>query len=145
MINKIINRGLAAVLLVPVSAFAQLESDAVEPITSPVSFSNLLGLVSSLVFVIAAILLVGWLYARMRGVNVRASNAIKILAAQPLGAKEKIVIVQIGDTQIAVGATPTSLQALHVFDKPVIDASDRELVTPFADRLRGALGRVGSR
>ena len=136
---------LVAVLLAPLPVLAQSEPEAIDVMSSPVSFANVLGLVGSLVFVIAAILLVGWLYARMRGLNVRAGNAINILAAQPLGAKEKIVIVEIGDKQIAVGVTPSSLQALHVFDKPVISAADMEFVTPFADKLRGALGRVGSR
>jgi len=136
---------LVAFLLAPLPVFAQSEPEAVDVMTSPVSFSTLLGLITSLIFVVAAILLVGWLYARMRGVNPGASNAINILAAQPLGAKEKIVIVQIGDKQIAVGVTPSCLQALHVFDKPVISASDRAPITPFADKLRGALGRAASR
>ena len=140
-----IKRILAALLMAPLAAFAQEETQSLDGITSPVGLSDVLGLITSLILVIAAILVVGWLYARMRGMNVRSGNVINILAAQAVGAKEKIVIVQIGDKQIAVGVTPSSLQALHVFDKPVVDASDIAVVTPFADKLRGALARVTAR
>lgn len=130
--------------MMPLTVFAQTESDGPGAIASPVSIPSLVSVVGSLFFVIAAIVLVGWLYSRMRGVNVRASKAISILAAQPLGAKEKIVIVQIGDKQIAVGLTPSCLQTLHVFDTPIIESSETELNIPFAEKLRGALGRAAT-
>lgn len=123
---------------------AQPDADGAGSAVSPVSIPSLLSVVTSLLFVIGAIVLVGWLYSRMRGINVRASKAISILAAQPLGTKEKIVIVQIGDKQIAVGMTPNCLQTLHVFDKPIIDAVETESTIPFAEKFRSALGRAGS-
>jgi flagellar protein FliO/FliZ len=101
--------------------------------------------VTSLIFVIGAILFVGWLYSRMRGVNLGASKVINVLAAQPLGPKEKIVVVQIGNKQIAVGMTPSSLQTLFVFDEPVVGQREGSSPASFSDRLRHALGRVGSK
>jgi flagellar protein FliO/FliZ len=112
--------------------------------SSPVGVTNVLSLVTSLIVVIGAILFVGWLYSRMRGVNLNASKVIDVLAAQALGPKEKIVVVQIGNKQIAVGMTPSSLQTLHVFDEPVIQPSEGITAASFSDRLRNALGRGGS-
>jgi len=144
VINAFAKSIATTILCAPCVAMAQADSDAVRGAVSPVSIPSLLSVVTSLLFVIGAIVLVGWLYSRMRGINVRASKAISILAAQPLGAKEKIVIVQIGDKQIAVGMTPSCLQTLHVFDKPIIESAEMESTIPFADKLRGALGRAGS-
>lgn len=140
--NKILIKAfLPALTIMPLAAFAQSGQQPTGGISSPVSVTSILSLVTSLIFVVGAILFVGWLYSRMRGVNLRASKAINILAAQPLGPKEKIVIVGIGDKQIAVGMTPTSLQTLHVFDKPVVLHSESPAPAPFADKLRNALGR----
>jgi flagellar protein FliO/FliZ len=144
MIKILTRHFLPALSVAPLVAFAQGSPEAARGISSPVGVTSILSLVTSLIFVIGAILFVGWLYSRMRGVNLRASKAISILAAQPLGPKEKIVIVGIGDKQIAVGMTPTSLQTLHVFDKPVVLQSESTDATPFADRLRNALGRSSS-
>jgi flagellar protein FliO/FliZ len=133
------------VLMTPLAAFAQTESDAGSPMASPANFSNLLSLIASLIFVVGAILFVGWIYSRMRGVNLGASKVINVLAAQALGPKEKIFIVQIGSKQIALGLTASSLQTLYVFDEPVVAQTEAALPGAFADRLRSALGRNGSK
>lgn len=129
--------------MMPYAAFAQDQADGTVSMSSPVSVTSMLSLVTSLIFVIGAILLVGWLYSRMRGVNLSASKVINVLAAQPLGPKEKIVVVQIGNKQIAVGMTPSSLQTLHVFDEPVVAQREGSTAPSFSDRLRNALGRGG--
>ena len=114
-------------------------------LSSPLGLSSLMGLGASLVLVVGAILFVGWFYSRVRGVNVGGSKVINILAAQALGPKERIIVVQIGGKQIAVGVTPSSLQALHVFETPVIQALERESPGSFAEKLRTAFGGFGSK
>jgi flagellar protein FliO/FliZ len=122
-------------------AFAQGQAATPSPVTSPISVTSMLSLVTSLIFVIGAILFVGWLYSRMRGVNLGASKVINVLAAQPLGPKEKIVVVQIGSKQIAIGMTPSSLQTLHVFDEPVVQQREGATGASFSERLKSVLGR----
>lgn len=145
MINLLLKRPSAVLVLLPYAAFAQNQPDNIVPMSSPVSVTSMLSLASSLIFVIGAILFVGWLYSRTRGVNLSASKVINVLAAQPLGPKEKIVVVQIGNKQIAVGMTPSSLQTLHVFDEPVVTQREGATAASFSDRLRHALGRGGSK
>jgi flagellar protein FliO/FliZ len=135
----------ATLVVVPLSARADTPLGGGETLSSPFGVSNLIGLAASLVLVVGAIVLVGWLYSRMRGVGVGASKVIKVLAAQALGPKERIFVIQIGDKQIAVGLTPSSLQTLHVFDSPVIKPQDTEPASSFAAKMRTAIGGVASR
>ena len=103
---------------------------------------GILGFGASLLFVIAAILLVGWLYTRMQGIRGGTSNVIDILATQSLGAKERILLVGIGDKQIVIGMTATQLQTLHVFDEPVVSTAERPQSSAFAERLVAAIKSV---
>jgi flagellar protein FliO/FliZ len=106
---------------------------------------TLLGLGGSLVLVIAAILFAGWAYSRVRGLNSGPSTVISVLAAKPLGPKERIVLVQIGDQQLALGVTQGSLNTLHVFDEHVIELPKNLPSIPFANKLRGAFEEMRSK
>jgi flagellar protein FliO/FliZ len=106
--------------------------------------TDLLGVGFSLVLVVAAIIIAGWLYVRMQGLRGGPSSAIRVLAAQSLGPKERIVLVQVGDKQIAVGMTQAQLSTLHVFDEPVVAPDAPAVGTRFTDRLRAALGNAGA-
>ena len=106
----------------------------------PVGVPDIFGLGASLAVVLAAVVLVGWLYSRTQGIRGPGSSIITILAAQPLGPKERIVLVEVGGKQIVVGMTAAQLQTLHVFEHPVVDAGEKVAVgAAFADRLKTAL------
>lgn len=111
--------------------------DSLDP---PVGLAEVLGMGFSLVMIIGAVVLVGWLYARSQGVRGAGGDVISILAAQPLGPKERIVLVEVGGKQIVLGMTSAQVQTLHVFDEPVVTGSQKTVAgTAFADRLRSAL------
>lgn len=110
---------------------------------SPVGPSEVLSLGTGLVLVVGAILLTGWLYTRTQKLRGGASDLIRIVASQPLGTKERVVLLQVADKQLLVGMTSTSVQTLHVFDEPV--AEPVETATGgFAERLRAAVRGQGS-
>ena len=117
----------------PAVAAPALEQSAQS--SPPVGIPGVLGFGVSLILVIVAILVVGWLYAQMRGVRGASSNVINILASQSLGSKEKIVLVEVGDKQIVVGMTAAHLQTLHVFEEPVVSSAERAGNSAFAERL----------
>ena len=144
MTHKSFKLVVVSALAAPSFALAQDTDSGRDVLASPVDVSTLLGLAASLVVVIGAILLAGWAYSRLRGVSTGASRVINVLAAQSLGPKERIVLVQIGGKQLAVGLTPGSLNTLHVFDEPVIDLPEKRPATPFAERLRVAFARAGT-
>lgn len=106
----------------------------------PVANSELLGLAGSLVLVIGAVVVVGWLYSRTQGLRGVASDVINVVAAQALGPKERIILVEVGGKQIVLGMTAQQVQTLHVFDEPVAASGQAEPVaSAFAKRLRSVI------
>jgi flagellar protein FliO/FliZ len=95
----------------------------------------------NLLLVIGAILLFGWIYTRSQGLRAARNGHFRVLAAQPLGAKEKVVLLQVGEQQVVVGISPGGMNTLLVPEKPVVPAAAApgEDELGFAERLRAAL------
>jgi flagellar protein FliO/FliZ len=110
-------RLLTALLLLGLP-FAALAQPAV-PATEPVGAGNLLQLTLSLAAVVAAIFGVGWLFRRMQGLPGSTHRALRVIATLPVGTRERIAIIQAGDTQVLVGLSPGRIQTLHVLENPV--------------------------
>jgi flagellar protein FliO/FliZ len=58
-----------------------------------------------------------------------------------LSTRERIVLVQVGDTQVLLGVAPGRVEAIHVLDKPVVADEGEEITGSFAVRLKEALGK----
>lgn len=105
----------------------------------PPGAPDVIGVATSLVFVIGAILLVGWFYSRAQRIRGGVAGEIRVVAVQPLGTKERIVVVQIAGTQLVVGVTSSSISTLHTFDQQVVSPAQTLPGSSFAGRLRSAL------
>ncbi len=108
---------------------------------SPLSGTELLSMSMNLLLVIGAILLFGWIYSRSQGLRSARNGHFRVLAAQPLGAKEKVVLLQVGEQQVVVGISPGGMNTLLVPEKPVapvaaVPGGDER---SFAERLRAAV------
>lgn len=68
------------------------------------------------------------------------NNAIKVVSVMALGARERLALVEVGGQQILLGITPSAIRTLHVFDEPVVDASNPPS-GEFARRLQGMIGK----
>ena len=123
------------------SAAAATQDKISAPLT--VGSAEVLSVTGGLVSVVAAILVAAYVYSRMKGPKIGGSNVINIIASQPLGPKERIVLVEIAGTQFAIGMTTSNVQTLHVFDKPVISPDEMAGQPGFADRLKDALRGFG--
>jgi flagellar protein FliO/FliZ len=55
----------------------------------------------------------------MRGFGNRVSGAIDVIADIPLGAKERAVLLKVGQKQILVGVAPGRVNTLHVLEEPL--------------------------
>lgn len=108
-------------------------SDGVAPIGSP----QIVNLGGGLLFVILAIVGLGVLYAKTQGLKTGSGGVINIVATQAIGPKERIAVVEVSDKQLLIGMTATSVQTLHVFDEPVVEAPEPQI--PFSRRLRNAM------
>lgn len=134
MIRVVHNTALIAVCSVlPVApVFA-----ATVPRAAPVGVGDVLNMGTGLILVIAAILVTGWLYSRTQKMRGASSDLIRIVASQPLGTRERVLLLQVADKQLLVGMTSTQVQTLHVFDEPI--AITEAPVNGFAERLRAAV------
>jgi flagellar protein FliO/FliZ len=145
--NNVMNRSfhnpvsrwpLILLVLQPLRVLA--DTSAQTPVLRPPPGApDVLSVATSLVLVIGAIFLVGWLYSRTQRIRGGVAGEIRVVAVQPLGAKERIVIVQIAGKQLVVGVTSSNISTLHTFDEQVVDPAQTMIGGSFAARLRTAL------
>ncbi|MGM3277845.1 flagellar biosynthetic protein FliO [Ralstonia sp. 24A2] len=72
--------------------------------------------------VLAMIVAAGWLLRRLQhraGMGPgRRSQVISVVAQQMLGAREKVVVVEVEDTWLVLGVTQQHVQTLHTLPRP---------------------------
>ncbi len=132
-------RYLASIFwLLPGFAAAQAESGSapVEPLASP----YLLKLTGGLILVVAAIFAFAWLVKKLNLNQQSSHGLIRIVAGLPLGTRDRIVLVQVGDEQILLGLTPGRIEKLHTLAQPLDAPAGAPAGASFARRLRDAMG-----
>ncbi|PAU65672.1 flagellar biosynthetic protein FliO [Pseudomonas sp. PIC25] len=130
-------------LVLPLGALAaEPAAQAAAPVAANGGVGGQLAqLLLGLLLVVGLIFLLGWLLRRVQRIGPRGGQVIKLLASQPLGARERLLLVQVGSEQILLGLTPGRISTLHVLSEPV-HLPDAEPATPeFAQRLMELLGK----
>ena len=86
-----------------------------QPVPSPTG--GLLRVLLALLVVLAAVLAAAWLARRMRSFSGAGGSSLELLAQLPLGARERAVLLRVGDCRLLVGVAPGTVRTLHVFEK----------------------------
>lgn len=73
------------------------------------------------------------------------ASAIRVVGGIALGAREKLVLVQVGDKQLLLGMAPGQLRTLHVFDQPVVPENGSEAGRGFGSLLANLSSRGDKR
>lgn len=73
--------------------------------------------------VLAVIAGAAWLLRRFGGVARSPASAIKVIGGSAVGQRERIVLVEVGDTWLVVGVAPGHVTALHSMPKGESTAS----------------------
>lgn len=81
------------------------------------SFGELLRVVLSLIAVVVMILAVGWLTRRMQARVRPGGHRVRCLETLAVGVKEKVLLLEVGEQQLLVGASPAGLRTLMVLDE----------------------------
>lgn len=124
-------------------AIAQVEqsTEATKRVIEPVD--SLGKVVLMLVVVIALILALAWLLNKTKSLRFVGSQqgVIKTLAVMPLGVKEKVALVQVGDKQLILGITSQQINCLGELDTPLQAQSQDEQAqaNSFAELLKRAI------
>lgn len=96
---------------------------------------------TALFIVLVSVIGFAWMMRRFGRLQSSAKGALQMIDGMALSTRERIVLVQVGDTQILLGVAPGRVQAVHVLDKPVLAEGGKEMTGNFADRLREVLGK----
>lgn len=73
-----------------------------------------------LLVIVGLILLLAWAVRRFTNIGPRSVGAMRVLSALPVGNRERIALVQVGDRQLLIGVAPGHVSTLHVFEENVV-------------------------
>jgi len=125
------------------SSFAldKVESPAVKPMIDPLSGTNVAQMLVGLLFVLILVIAVAWLVRRVGGVSMAGGGAMSVVGGMSMGARERVVLLQVGDEQILIGVSPGRIQTLHVLENPidvqVKKVTDHNFANKLSEALRG--------
>lgn len=101
-------------------------------------------MMAGLLLMIALIVGLAAVLKRVNGLQRSLPGAIRVVSATSIGARERLLLVEVGGRQLLVGAAPGRLQTLLVLDEPVAAPPPvHGEANGFAARLRDALGTSG--
>ena len=154
-----------ALLLLSLLPFAALPASAMIG-TPPVAVTataapswgatGLLQAASGLAVVLALIFLCAWVARRLGLQKHNSGRLVKVIASTSIGQRERVVVVEIGGTWLALGVTPGQIQSLHTMPAQELAEEPRlpmgrgaiaatnaatNVAGAFAQKLRESLGR----
>jgi len=114
---------------------------AKKPLVAPVqsgsdSLSNLIQVSFGLFVVIVLIVAIAWFTRRFGNLQVAAKGNLRIVGGLPLGARERVVLIQVGSEQIVLGVAPGRVEKIHVLENLIpIEESHSLSKNSFAIKL----------
>lgn len=137
---RVLAVSVAGMWAAPTIAEVARRAAPAEGAMQPLNTGSLFQVAGAMLAIVVLIVAVAWFLRRFGGLQTTASGALKVLGGISMGTRERVVLMQVGDTQLLVGVTPGRVQTLHVLDKPVEVDSQSE-VPKFADRLAEVMRR----
>ena len=99
---------------------------------APTAAGSLLQTILSLGFVIALLVGLAWLLKRFGPKHITGGTTVKLVGALSVGARERILVVEVGDQWIVVGASPGRMNALATMPRQEVDEAKLAGVQPIA-------------
>ena len=107
----------------------------------PVSLDSISKLLLALILVLGVIFLAAWLMKRLNLLMAFKNPYFHVQASHSLGARERVVLMTVGDKQILLGVTANNVRTLHVFDEPIQVEVQAEPLG-FAEKLAAVMQRA---
>ncbi|MGF1680400.1 flagellar biosynthetic protein FliO [Photobacterium minamisatsumaniensis] len=108
------------VLLVPLFGLLSFPATSASSAASAAPNLSIASTVASLVLVVGVILFLAWLLKRMKFPGVQGNDSsLRVLRQLPVGQRERIVLLQVGDEQMLVGVTQQNISLLGKLDQPL--------------------------
>ena len=124
------------------TATAQVLAPSAPPPPAPAGAGSLGGAVLALVLVVGLILALSWLARRIPGLGGTGGGhpGLRIVGALPLGPRDRLVVVDVGGTQLLLGVGAGGPRTLHTLGQPLPDPPARS-APAFAQLLAQHLGK----
>ncbi len=91
---------------------------------APSAAGSLVQTILSLGFVIALLVGLAWLLKRFGPKHITGGTKVKLVGALSVGARERILVVEVGEQWIVVGASPGRMNALATMPRQESDDSE---------------------
>lgn len=116
--------------------------------SEPIGLSNYMQMFFGLFIVVALIFGMAWFMKRLGSVNGMAAGNLKVLGGISVGQRERVVLIQAGETQLLIGVAPGEIRTLHVLDELITTQSNTSetpsnMASSFADKLHAAIKSRG--
>ncbi len=130
----------AAALACSSLATAAESTAASSPVQDPLAMTSLWQLTLGMIAVLGLIMGLAWLLKRTGRFQATAGGGLRVLGGLSMGARERVVLLQVGDTQLLVGVAPGRVQTLHVLEQAL---ETGRTVTPagFSEQLGRLLNK----
>ncbi len=107
----------------------------------PSAAGSIGGTLFALALVLGLIFGLAWLARRMPGMTgLRGNSGLRVVRSLGLGARERLVVVEVGGTQLLLGTGAAGTRLLHTLETPLADDAPAQ-PTPFAQLLAQRLGK----
>jgi flagellar biosynthetic protein FliO len=73
--------------------------------------------------IVCLILGLAWFVKRFGGFNMTGGRDMRVLSTVPLGARERVALIDVKGQQFLIGVTTQNINHLHTFDEPVVDTT----------------------
>ena len=136
-------RSQAATVAPPAAIATTAQTGVAAPATaSPSTAGSLGGAVFALVLVVGLILLLSWLAKRMPGLGGGgvANPALRIVGSLALGPRDRLVVVEVGQTQLLLGVGAGGTRTLHTLEQP-LPGAEAKTTPAFAQLLAQHFGK----
>ncbi|KQV80440.1 hypothetical protein ASD15_15405 [Massilia sp. Root351] len=91
---------------------------AIDPAQAPTATGSLLTTIFSLILVLGLLIGLAWLLKRFGPKTITGGAHVKLVGALSVGARERILVVEVGGQWIVVGASPGRMNALATLPRP---------------------------
>jgi flagellar protein FliO/FliZ len=127
---------LASLLWLPALAVAA-DAPAVAASPTPSAAGSLLQVFIGLVAVLLLIAATAWMAKRLGVAHGGSSALLNVIASASVGARERVVVLEIGESWLVVGVAPGSVNALTTLPKGEMPAAAAPIMPGhFAARLQ---------
>ena len=119
---------LLLLLLLPLPVLAEVGGAVNAPSLSSWLLSSLM--------VIGLILVLGFLLKKSKIATTMGGGQMRVIATLPVGYKEKLLVVKVGEQQLLVGVTPQQVNFLYRLEQP-LDEQQPQLFSQQLGKLMG--------